>query len=101
MARRRGRQAGYEGPMAGDIYGNVILLGRGHEQRGERPVVVIQDDDARLLSTRLCVPTSASADGRRLRAQAGDTSVVCATCPAMAWKRFGWRSELLHASSHG
>lgn len=47
-------------PRAGDVY-LVELQGRGHEQRGPRPVIVVQDDDALPLSTRLCVPTSGSA----------------------------------------
>lgn len=58
---RRGQARGVPGlPCAGDVY-LVQLRGRGHEQRGQRPVIVVQDDDALLLSTRLCVPTSGSA----------------------------------------
>ncbi len=52
---------GIEGlPRAGDVY-RVVLHGKGHEQRGTRPMIVVQDDDAYVLSTRLCVPTSTSA----------------------------------------
>jgi mRNA-degrading endonuclease toxin of MazEF toxin-antitoxin module len=53
-------------PQAGDVY-LIELQGRGHEQRGPRPVIVVQDDDALPLSTRLCVPTSASAAESRWR----------------------------------
>lgn len=50
-----------DAPRAGDVY-RVALKGDGREQIGARPVVVIQDDDALPLSTRLCAPTSRSAD---------------------------------------
>lgn len=53
-------------PRAGEVY-RVTLAGEGHEQRGHRPVVVVQDDDALPLSTRLCVPTSTSAESSAWR----------------------------------
>jgi mRNA-degrading endonuclease toxin of MazEF toxin-antitoxin module len=37
------------------------LKGDGQEQRGRRPMIVVQDDAGALLSTRLCVPTSTNA----------------------------------------
>lgn len=44
----------------GDVF-KINLKGEGHEQKGLRPIIVVQDAEAGLLSTRLCVPTSTSA----------------------------------------
>lgn len=45
---------------AGDVV-MVDLEGEGTEQRGRRPVIVVQDPDFGFLSVRYCVPTSRSA----------------------------------------
>lgn len=46
---------------SGDVYWVVAARGRGSEQHGDRPFVVVQREDLAVLSTRLCVPTSRSA----------------------------------------
>lgn len=51
---------------AGDAFW-LELQGQGQEQKGRRLVIVVQDDDAAMLSTRLCVPTSSSAGPSRWR----------------------------------
>lgn len=46
--------------LAGEAFW-LELKGEGQEQRGRRPVIVVQDDAGAPLSTRLCVPTSTNA----------------------------------------
>lgn len=44
----------------GEVFWVELARGRGHEQHGRRPVIVVQSVEAGL-STVLCVPTSTSA----------------------------------------
>lgn len=47
------------------VAGDVVMLdleGEGTEQRGRRPVIVVQDPDFGFLSVRYCVPTSSRAE---------------------------------------
>lgn len=59
------------GPVAGEVYRNIPLRGTGQEQQGQKRVVVVQTDEAAGLSTRLCVPTSASAAPAPWRIEVG------------------------------
>lgn len=47
--------------MPGDVYTVQLERGRGSEQHGRRPVVVVQAAGFTTGSTLLCVPTSTSA----------------------------------------
>lgn len=65
-------------PEPGDVF-EIMLEGKGHEQQGRRPVIVVQDLAYARFSTRLCVPTSTSAQPTRDRVElqlGGETTVA-------------------------
>lgn len=63
----------------GDLYRVHLERGKGSEQHGSRPVIVVQAAGAGGASTRLCVPTSSSATATSWRVQvevAGQSTVA-------------------------
>lgn len=76
--------------------------GTGHEQRGFRPAVVLQTDDAAWLSTTIVAPTSTSAQSASFRPEiqlrGRSTKVLLDQITAVDRGRLGRSSGLLPAA---